>query len=74
MIIKLTIKHILKGVLKLFDFNNFDTPITNKLISQIEPQIKINDTQVFENDKIKLIEDVKKALNNFNLINRKDDK
>lgn len=67
------IKHLLNGMLKLFDFNNFDTPITNKLISQIEPQIKISDTQVFENDKIKLIEDVKKALNNFNSINRKDE-
>ena len=67
------IKHLLNGMLKLFDFNNFDTPITNKLISQIEPQIKINDIQVFENDKIKLIEDVKKTLNNFNSINRKDE-
>lgn len=54
------IKHLLNGMTKLFDFGNFDTPITNKLIAQIEPQIKLNDKETFHNDKKKLIEDVKK--------------
>lgn len=59
------IKHLLNGMIKLFDFGNFDTPITNKLISQIEPQIKSSDKETFDNDKKKLIEDIKKVTSNY---------
>lgn len=55
------LKWLFTGVLSLFNFNTFSTPITDR----IKPMIEKDDKKAFENDMKILRKDVERAMYEF---------